>query len=180
MHDRTSSEPSMKSVRVRLWFVAKFILLVVAGYVLIALNQINDWLIVPFTEQIARVSAAVLQLLGQPVTASSTIITSEAFSVAINNGCNGVEAMILLGAAILAFPASISRRVGGVLGGIVLIQLLNLVRVVSLYLIGRYHYSLFQLFHTTVWQIVIITLTIVMFLLWSQKIAAPRHLQTVR
>jgi exosortase H (IPTLxxWG-CTERM-specific) len=154
-------------------FVIKFLVLVVAGYIIVALNQVNDRVVVPFTEGIATASASLLRLLGQPVISDSTLIRSDSFSVVINNGCNGLEAMIILSAAVLAFPASFLRRTGGLVAGFVLIQLVNLVRVVSLYLIGRYYSSAFDVFHSGVWQIAVIAVAITIFIVWSLKFARP-------
>ena len=47
-----------------------------------------------------------LRALGEPVVADATRLRSSAFTVDVKNGCNGVEAMLILVAAVRAFPAS--------------------------------------------------------------------------
>jgi exosortase H (IPTLxxWG-CTERM-specific) len=160
--------------RPQLLFLLKFFVVLIAAYLFIAWNPVNDAVIVPFTELIARGSGAVLQAIGQEVAVTGTIIRSARFGVNVNNGCNGVEAMLILLASIAAFPASMKARVAGLALGALAVQLLNAVRIVSLYLLGAYQPRLFEIFHTAVWQIVIILAAIVFFLFWSARVAPDR------
>jgi exosortase family protein XrtM len=97
--------------------------------------------------------------------------------VNINNGCNGVEAMLILLASIVAFPASMKARAVGLLLGAIAVQVLNAIRIVTLYLLGAYQPRLFDMFHTAVWQVLIILSAIAFFLLWSARVA-PNRLAT--
>jgi exosortase H (IPTLxxWG-CTERM-specific) len=160
--------------RPQVLFLVKFFGILVATYLLIAWKPVNDNAIVPFTRGVATVSGSVLRAIGEQVAVSGTVISSAKFGVNINNGCNGVEAMLILLACIVAFPASWKSRLAGLLLGAVVVQLLNAVRIVTLYLLGAYHPRLFDLFHTAVWQIVIILAAIGFFLVWSSKVAPNR------
>ena len=159
--------------RSQVLFLVKFFVILIAAYLVIAWNPVNDRVIVPFTEGIARVSGAALNAIGQQVTTTGTVVASSRFAVNINNGCNGVEAMLILLAAIVAFPASMKARATGLALGAVVVQLLNLVRIMTLYLLGAYQPRLFDVAHTAIWQIVIIAAAILFFLHWSSKVA-PR------
>ncbi len=85
-------------------------------------------------------------------------------------------AMLVI-AAIGAFPAGPMSRISGILAAGVAIQLLNFVRIVTLFLLGRYYESVFQLFHTAVWQILIVLAGVVIFLIWSSKFATPARVE---
>ncbi len=160
--------------RTQVLFLVKFFAILVAAYLLIAWNPVNDHVIVPFTAGVARVSGALLQGIGQPVDVHGTVIRSARFGVNINNGCNGVEAMLILLASIVAFPASLKARAIGLALGAVVVQLLNAVRIVTLYLLGAYQPRLFDMFHTAVWQILVILSAIAFFLIWSARVAPTR------
>jgi len=160
--------------RPQVLFLVKFFAILVVAYLLIAWNPVNDRVIVPFTAGITRMSAVVLNLMGEQVTVTGTVISSSRFAVNINNGCNGVEAMLILLASIVAFPASVRARAMGLLLGAIAVQLLNAVRIVTLFLLGAHYPHLFDTFHTAVWQIVIILSAIVFFLIWSARVATPR------
>jgi len=160
--------------RPQVLFLIKFFVILTAAYLLIAWNPVNDHVIVPFTAGIARMSGALLNLMGQHVTMNGTIITSPRFAVNINNGCNGVEAMLILLASIVAFPASLRARAAGLALGALAVQVLNAVRIITLYLLGAYYPRLFDAFHTAVWQIIIILAAIVFFLMWSSRVGPSR------
>ena len=160
--------------RAQVLFLVKFFVILLAAYLFIAWSPVNDRVIVPFTEGIARVSGVLLNLIGQHVTVSGTVVHSPRFGVNINNGCNGVEAMLILLASIIAFPASLRARGIGLLLGAIAVQVLNAIRIVTLYLLGAYQPRLFEMFHTAVWQAIIILAAIGFFLMWSGRVAANR------
>lgn len=160
--------------RARLLFLAKFLGLLIASYLFVAWQPVNDRVILPFTQWIATTSGFLLNVLGQEVTASGTLIRSAQFAVQINNGCNGVEAMLILLAAVVAFPATPRAKLTGLFLGVIIVQLLNFVRVVTLYLLGAHQPRLFEIFHTAVWQTVVILTAIGFFLVWSARVGPPR------
>jgi exosortase H (IPTLxxWG-CTERM-specific) len=163
--------------RPQVLFLVKFFAILVGAYLLIAWSPVNDNVIVPFTQLVASTSGAILKGIGQAVTVNGTVIASSRFGVNINNGCNGVEAMLILLASIVSFPASLKARATGLLLGALAVQVLNAIRIVTLYLLGAYQPRLFDMFHTAVWQIVIILAAIGFFLVWSARVA-PNRLAT--
>ena len=128
----------------------------------------NDRVVVPFTEFLVNVSSVLLAALGERTRSLGTVIQSPAFAVDVKNGCNGIEAALLLIAAMLAFPASAKRRVVGIAAGLALIQGVNLFRIVSLFWLGVHHRDVFELFHAAVWQTALILLAVGIFLAWSR------------
>ncbi|HVG06387.1 MAG TPA: exosortase H [Thermoanaerobaculia bacterium] len=169
-------EPSLwQRNRRELTFLILFAVLLGGSFTLISVNWINDHAIEPFTAGIARVSGAALDLLGQDVRMQGTIIRGSRFAVNIRNGCNGVEAMLIFLAAVLAFPAPWRARLLGLAIGVVAIQAVNLVRVVALYLTGVYLPSWFDASHTVVWQTVVILFSVLLWILWANRLGAPRE-----
>jgi len=163
-----SSHADSAARRRSLLFIARFLALLLVLYFAVASHPGNDRIIVPFTALIARVSGTLLRWIGEPVTVVGTEIRSSSFSVQIENGCNGVETALLFGSAVLAFPASWKRRLLGLALGFVAIQLLNLVRVVSLFWIGAHHPTLFTQSHTVIWQSIVVLWGVLLFLLWAK------------
>ncbi|MEA2166098.1 MAG: hypothetical protein QOK37_4225 [Thermoanaerobaculia bacterium] len=155
----------------RITFVAKFCVALLVLYAVIALNQVNDAVIVPFTEIVARSSALLLRGIENGVSTQGTVMLSSRFALDVRNGCNGVEATILLIAAILAFPATLRSRIAGLLIASIAIELLNVVRLSSLFWLGEHYRRVFDLFHVAVWQSLIILAAISLFVLWSWKFA---------
>ena len=159
--------------RRELTFLILFMALLGGGFTLISVNWVNDHAVEPFTAGIARTSGAALGLLGQDVRMEGTVIRNARFAVNIRNGCNGVEAMLIFLAAVLAFPASWKSRLSGLALGILAIQAVNLVRVVALFLTGVYFPRLFDTSHTVIWQTVVILFGVLLWIFWANRFAAP-------
>src|SRR5262249_48297731 len=81
-------------------------------------------------------------------------------------GCNGVEAVLILFSAILAFPAPWKHKLLGMALGFVAIQLLNLVRIVSLFYLHEWNEVWFEWFHLYLWQALIILDALIFWLIW--------------
>ena len=149
-------------------FLLRFVAALGAFYVLVAIRPVNDRVVVPFTELLVRISSALLAALGERTQSFGTVIRSPAFAVDVKNGCNGIEAALLLVAAMLAFPASAKKRALGIAAGLALIQGVNLFRIVSLFWLGAHHRDVFELFHAAVWQTALILLAVGLFVAWSR------------
>ncbi len=162
-----------RAYRQEIRFLTVFILILGGGFMAISLNPVNDHVIEPFTAGIARVSGWTLDLIGQDVTMQGTAIHNQRFGVNIRNGCNGVETMIIFAAAVLAFPAGWRQRLLGLILGSIAIQLVNLVRVVALFLTGVYFRDLFDASHTTIWQTVVILCGVLLWIFWANRFAVP-------
>ena len=95
----------------------------------------------PWTNALAAISAWLVTVFDPNVAAIGKVIRSTAngFAVSIEAGCNGIEATIVLVAAIFAFPAPWRDKLVGLAAGIVAVQGLNIVRVISLFYLGQWN-----------------------------------------
>ena len=97
------------------------------------------------------------------------------FAVNVRTGCNGLETIYIFFAGVLAFPASWGRKLLGLAGGFLAIQLLNTVRIVSLFYIGVHFPEHFEDSHIVVWQAIVILFGVALFLLWADRYARPNR-----
>jgi exosortase H (IPTLxxWG-CTERM-specific) len=153
----------------RVRFVAVFLILLAVFEFTLLIDVVDRDVVIPITNAIAIVSGAVIRVVQPGVHVIGTTISAPCFAVDIRNGCNGVEATLFVVAAVLAFPATLPRKLMGVLIGTALIQLANLVRVVTLFLIGCHRRSWFETFHLAVWQTAIFAVAVGFFILWSRR-----------
>lgn len=160
--------------RRQVMFLVAFVVLLGGGFTLLSLNPVDRAFVVPFTALVAKTSGWLLDVIGQDVSMRGTQIISPRFAVDIKNGCNGLETVIVFASAVLAFPAAWRIKVLGLVGGIVAIQVINLVRVVALFLTGAYFPSFFDSSHTVVWQSIVVACGVLLFLIWASRWAAPR------
>jgi len=171
----TPETPFWQRNRREITFLVLFVALLGGSFTLISVNWVNDNVIEPFTAGIARASGATLGLLGQDIQMQGTILRGRRFAVNIRNGCNGVEAMLIFLAAVLAFPAPWRAKLLGLALGAVAIQAVNLVRVVALYLTGAYFPAWFDASHTVVWQTVVILFSVLLWILWANRLGNRRE-----
>jgi exosortase H (IPTLxxWG-CTERM-specific) len=165
--------PFWRRNRRELTFLILFLVLLAGGFTVISINWVNDHAVEPFTAGVARASGAMLNVLGQNVTLKGTVMQSPRFAVNIRNGCNGIEAMLIFLAAVLAFPASWRSRLIGLALGILAIQVVNLVRVVALFLTGVYFPRIFDSSHTVIWQTIVILFGVLLWIFWANRFAGP-------
>lgn len=147
-------------------FGAKFGGLVLLLYALMAI-PFSERMLYAYLEANAWMSNLILNGLGQGTQVSEVTIQSATFTVAIRRGCDAVEPTWLVCAAILAFPGKFAMKLAGMLAGLVLLQLLNLVRIVTLYLIGTHYPALFPSAHLEIWPTVFILAAILIFVGWK-------------
>ena len=159
--------PAKSSNIEALRFIALFGTLVIGLTLLVQYPWINQHLILPYTESIAWLNHGMLRLFDPGVTVSSTIIQSGQLAVDIRKGCDGVVATLILISACLAYPLSWHQRFWGTVWGYLLIQILNLIRIVGLFLlIQRGSHQISDFFHTYVSQFIVIAAAMVFWIYW--------------
>jgi|SRR5664279_1106155 len=132
----------------------------------------QTWFVVPWTNALATISTSLVTLFDSHVVAAGKVIrsTSNDFAVSIEAGCNGVEATLVLVAAMLAFPAPWKHRALGIVIGIFAVQILNVARVISLFYLGQWNRDVFEWAHLYVWQALIMLDVLVVWLIWVRRV----------
>jgi len=138
--------------------------------------------VLPWTSAIASASAGLIKLVDGNVVASGKVLhsTTTGFGVSIEAGCNGIEAALILIAAILAYPAPWMHRAVGIAAGLAAVQALNIVRVISLFYVGQWSPRAFEWSHLYLWQALIMLDVLIVWLVWIRAIptaAAPGRAQ---
>lgn len=149
-------------------FAILFPVYLVVLFVLELLAPVDTHVIAPWTGFLADVCAWLMHAFDSGVVVHGNVVASAdtGFAIAIERGCNGVEAVIILVAAMLAYPARWSERLIGVVVGFFCVQGVNLVRIISLYYLGNWNRQWFDWFHLYVWQALIVLDALVVFLIW--------------
>ena len=149
-------------------FVITFAVILVALFSLEMLNPVQEHLVVPFTGLLAKISAALIAPFDDSVIACGKVLQFEdtGFAVSIEAGCNGVEATIVLVAAVVAYPASWKARMVAIALGFLAIQALNIVRIISLFYLGNWDIDIFSWVHLYLWPSLIMLDVLVVFILY--------------
>lgn len=151
-------------------YLALFALIAVALFSALATPWAERLFVQPFTQLLVDICAAVLQPFDARVQAQGDILrfSDGHGAVQVLAGCNAVEVCALLTAAILAFPGRLRDGVIGAVAGVAALQLVNLLRIISLLYLSRGSESLFEFFHHYVWDAMIGLEGLLVFFFWTR------------
>ncbi len=154
-------------------YLLRFVFIALLAYAVEIVPWIDEHAVQNVLAGIAWLGGHLVAWFGGCATVDGVEIRScRGFAIAIANGCSGLEAVILLGAAILAFPASWRARAIGVTLGSAAIMALNIVRVISLLYIGQYSHAWFDWAHLYLWDVLIMLDALLVFLIWVRRLPA--------
>lgn len=181
-HRRERRDTRSRADTVRGWINANrdlfrayviFIVFIVVAFSLLTTQWGKNVVAEPLNQLIAIVSASILNIFGAAAHAASSSIVSDAGSVKIKEGCNGIYATIIFLGGIVAYPTSLLKKLIGAVLGIVALFVVNLIRVLSLYYLSAYYPKIFDEAHLYIWQFAIIIIGGLFWLVWYDKIVSP-------
>ena len=154
-------------------FVTTFLLILIGLFTLEMLSPVQEHVITPFTSMLAHLSAVLILPFDNSVVAYGKILQfkDSGFAVSIEAGCNGVEATIVLIAAIGAFPANWRARLIAIGLGFLAIQVLNIVRIISLFYLGNWNLEYFSWIHLYLWPALIMLDVLVVFIVYLRYLS---------
>lgn len=149
-------------------FFLTFIVLQLTLFGINMLGVVQQHVVLPWTALLARGCAALVTLFDASAAAAGKVLwnTVSGFGVSIEPGCNGIEACIVLFAAVIAFPSTWRHKLVGLAAGFAAVQGLNVVRVISLFYLGQWNTQVFNFAHEYLWQALIMLDVLVVWLLW--------------
>ena len=123
-----------------------------------------------YTGSVVWLSAYLIDFIGINVTSSGAYLHLNSAIMEVKFGCNGLEAILLYCAAVLAFPASWKYRIMGILIGSTILQFFNLLRIALLAWVLENHRDIFDIMHEYITQSIMIVIAFVIFLIYLQYI----------
>ena len=154
--------------------MARFLLLfcgvLAALFTIEMLKPVQEAVIQPFTGLLASISTAIIVPFDDAVIAQGRVLrdATSGFAVSIEAGCNGVEAAIVLIAGVVAFPATLKHKLVAIVAGFFFVQALNIVRIISLFYLGQWNYTVFEWFHLYLWPVLIMLDVLIVFAVYLQ------------
>jgi len=121
-------------------------------------------------------AGVVLSALGTGVQVSGSLVSSSRFSFEVAAACSGIYPAIVFISAVVAYPCRFGEKLVGILLGVPALAVVNVVRLVTLFYVGTYLPSLFELGHLIFWQALMIIVAVFLWLVWAQRFThAVRH-----
>jgi archaeosortase B (VPXXXP-CTERM-specific) len=125
------------------------------------------------TSGTAMLETAILSLVSDEASLKGNLVQLGPFAVLIIEECTGIfEALIFL-AAVLAYPTGWVDKLIGIAFGVPLLYFFNVVRILVLLWVGRFHHQFFEFMHIYFWQATLILMITSVWLLWILKVV--RH-----
>lgn len=151
-------------------FIGITLTLLVGFFFLIRLDWVENSISAPYTRFVAACSRALLRAIGTDVEGSGSLISSSNFAVNILHVCNGLEAVAIFFAVVLAFPAPPRSKLVGIAIGFPALFVVNLVRIAVLFMIGAKTPDIFESVHYYYSQALVILITVIIWLVWVGRI----------
>jgi len=131
----------------------------------------------PITTTNAAIGSVLINLFGYGTSVDDALIQGD-FVMNVKRGCDAIEPIGLASCIILAYPTVFKRKLPGLLVGVGVLLLINLIRIVTLYMTGIHAPKMFEVMHLEVWQFIFIVLAVLYSILWirwdGKKLAEER------
>ncbi|NIS09715.1 MAG: hypothetical protein GWO07_13365 [Candidatus Dadabacteria bacterium] len=108
----------------------------------------------------------ILNFLGLKSTGQGSLLFLPGITFDVRFGCNGLEAVLIYAVAVISFPAKWLKKLIGIAAGLVVIQIINLLRIVGLVFSGVYYREIFDLLHIYIAQGIMIAVALGVFLIY--------------
>lgn len=151
-------------------YLGVFALVTLALFSVLATPWAEARFIRPFTQGLVDLTALLIKPFDSRVVADGDVLrfADGRGAVQVLAGCNAVEVCALLAAAILAFPARLKECLIGAGVGVVALQTVNLLRIITLLYLSRGSQPLFEFFHHYVWDAAIGLEGLLVFFFWAR------------
>jgi exosortase H (IPTLxxWG-CTERM-specific) len=175
------AKPSLPGVPARegcrrgamLRFLGIFLATVAVYYALALSPWVDAKVLYPVMKVSARGTSALLNLMGVKTTVEGVVVRGADYSVAVRRGCDPLEPIVLFGAGVMAFPAPWRRKLPALVVASAFLFGMNVVRIVSLYLLGSNKSSMLETIHLLCWPAFFIICALALWVLWLRWIQRP-------
>ena len=155
-------------------FLGMFAVYIVAGHALKALPPVERGFVDPWTRANVRLAASLASPWADGASAHGTRLRATGTSdLDAREGCDGINALLILASTILAFPVGWRARLAGVAVGLVAIFVINAGRIASLLLVASRWPARLDFFHIDVWQPAMMLIAFALFFLWASVATRP-------
>ncbi len=169
--DAKTPEPRISIKR----FGITYLILMGAFFLLIGLKPIQNFIDLNglYSRGVVILTSRILGTLGIPCTSQGSILKLPSIALDVRFGCNGLEAVLIFAIAVIAFPAKWEKRMIGIVGGFMVLQGINVLRIVSLAYSAIHFKNLFQYVHIYVAQGLMIAVALGIFFVYINYAKDP-------
>jgi exosortase/archaeosortase family protein len=150
--------------------------LLMLGYYFLTTTYVVDQRFVPwYLKATTQAAGGTLHAVGyDAVSVEGNDLVGKKGRITVERGCDAIAPTALFVSAVIASPAAIGSKAVAVLAGVSILMLVNLVRIITLFLTAVHWPAAFDVMHLDVWQAAFIFLAIVLWALWASWAARRR------
>lgn len=159
-------------------FIALYILYITLAFLLIEYEPLRNLLALDatYTATIVKLSAWLIEALNMSVIIDGERLILNNAVLVVKFGCNGLEAVLLYMAGLLAFPATLKQKSIGLLIGIIALEFINIWRIALLAYVITNHNNIFDIMHDYITQSIMIALSFILFLTYLQTVSNEKNI----
>jgi len=161
------------------WTVVKACL--VFGFSILTFMLLYAWLsdtspVDAYIRHVTGATAGILHLFDSDVNAyyppggDYYVASSAQNRTIIGLECTGIIPMLILIAAVIAYPSTLKRKAMGIVIGLIILYIANVIRTVTLFAIYANARGFFDVAHNIIWQAVMILLAVAIWLVWVSRL----------
>ena len=152
-------------------FIFSFLIISSILYVLISIYYNNDIPLIG-AKNVASNTNKILNMLGIKtlIIDDDTIYLPGNIALKIILECTGLYEMMILSAIILSYPTNMRNKFYGIILGIIIIYILNMLRLISISYILIYYADKFNFVDRYLWQISLVIFISVAYTIWLKSI----------
>lgn len=151
-------------------FILLFMIYFGVFYLMINLSWIKANLIIPLAGCIAWLSGWLISQMDFDVMVSGQMINHfDELTLEVTEKCTGIYQMGFLSAGILSTQAGTILKLKAIFIGTFILSVCNMIRIVSIFVIGIYRPALSIFIHDIIWEAILILLLISIFIVWYLK-----------
>ncbi len=157
-------------------FAVTYLALMGSFFLLIGLKPVQNVIDLNglYTKGVVILTSKILEVLTIPSTYQGSVIKLPSIALDVRFGCNGLEAVMIYSVAVIAFPASWKDKLMGILGGFLVIQVINILRISSLAYSAIHFKDLFEYIHIYIAQGMMIAVSLGVFFIYLNYAKASK------
>lgn len=155
-------------------FILSFLIISSVIYIFVSIFYSKDFPLIG-TKDVTLIANKVLNFIGirTIVLNYDKIYFSNNTVLEIILECTGIYEMIILSSIILSYPTNIKNKFVGIILGIMIIYILNMIRLISIAYILIYHTDKFNFVDRYLWQISLVIFISLAYMIWLKSIERP-------
>jgi len=149
-------------------FVITYLVLMTLFFLLIAMKPIQNIIDLNglYTKTIIFITVKILDIMGLSCTCQGSVITISGISLDVKFGCNGLEAVMIYTVGIISFPATWKKKFLGIIAGFIVLQTINIIRIVALAYSCIYFKNFFEYIHIYIAEGIMIAVALGIYIYW--------------